>query len=62
MRDLAEEEKLLWIIYMIMQHLCLDELYLPKEFLLKKDSPHLTVTYDCETKQYVFKLKKVKCK
>ena len=51
------DEKNYWVVYMVMEQLGMKELCLPESLVITLDSPSMTVTYDTDTKQYIFKLK-----
>ncbi len=57
LKDIAEEEKLCWFVFVVMQTTGITKMYLPKKFYVDNKCPSMTITYDTDTEQYVFELK-----
>lgn len=55
--SICEDEKLCWLVFVLMQTAGLTKLYLPKKFYVDNKAPSMIITYDTDTEQYVFDLK-----
>ena len=60
MEDMFFDTRVYWLVFMIMKQMGMTELYLPDKIWVDSNSPSMTITYDTDSKQYIFRLKEKK--